>query len=117
MKKLSLNNGYKASVDDEDYAVASQYKWTYRKERGCAAAWHNGASVYLGRVVLNIPMGDSRIVRYKNDNRLDNRKKNLFTSGKGAILSEALKRSRERKKDERSAANHRNITDLLSAWR
>ncbi len=117
MKTFALGNGRSVSVDDEDYAVASQYKWTYRKQRGCATAWHNGASVYLGRVILNIPMGDSRIVCYRNGNRLDNRKKNLFTSGKGAILSEALKKSRERKSDAASDAHHRNIMNLLSTWR
>ncbi len=65
----------------------------------------------------NIQMGDPRIVRYKNGNKLDNRKRNLTTSGKGAILNTALRRSRERKQDERSAANHHNIRELLSAWR
>ena len=116
MKTLPLNNGHTALVDHEDYAKASQYRWIYHKGSRCAVAWHNRASVYLGRVVLNIPMGDPRIVRYKNGNKLDNRKGNLSTSGKGAILNEALKRSRERKKDYQSAANHRNITSLLSTW-
>ena len=116
MKTLALSNGHTASIDNEDYASASQYKWIYHKGSRCAVAWHNGASVYLGRVVLNIQMGDPRIVRYKNGNRLDNRKRNLTTSGKGAILNEVLKRSRERKQDERSAASHRNIMNLLSTW-
>jgi len=116
MKTLALGNGHTASIDNEDYPAASQYKWIYHKGSRCAVAWHNGASVYLGRVVLNIQMGDPRIVRYKNGNRLDNRKRNLTTSGKGAILNEALKRSRERKIDAESDADHRNITSLLLTW-
>ena len=117
MKTLALGNGHAAFVDNEDYPAASQYKWIYHKGSRCAVAWHNGASVYLGRVILNIPMGDTRIVRYKNGNKLDNRKGNLTTSGKGAILNESLKRSRERKSDAASASHHRNITYLLLTWR
>ena len=37
----------------------------------------------------------------------------LTISSKGVIINEALKRSRERKKDRPS---HRNVTDLLSTW-
>ena len=116
MKTLALGNGHAAFVDNEDYLAASQYRWIYHKGSRCAVAWHNGASVYLGRVVLNIPMGDSRVVRYRNGNKLDNRKRNLTTSGKGAVLNESLKRSRERKRDAESAAHHRNTTYLLSTW-
>ncbi len=117
MKTLALGNGHTAFVDNEDYAVASQYKWLYRKQRRCAAAWHNGASIYLGRVVLNIPMGDARVVRYRNGDKLDNRKTNLTISNKSEILNEALKRSRERKSDAAPDANHRSITNLLSTWK
>ena len=115
MKALALSKGQKALVDSEDHAIASRYRWNYHEQSKSAQAWHKGATVSLGRLVLNIPMGDSRIVRYKNGNRLDNRKKNLTISGKGTILNEALRRSRERKKQ--SATSHRNVTDLLSAWR
>ncbi len=114
MKTLALSKGQKAFVDSEDHAIASRYSWNYHEQSKSAQAWHNGATVSLGRLVLNIPMGDPRIVRYKNGNRLDNRKKNLTISGKGAILNEALKRSRERKR--RSATSHRNVTDMLSTW-
>ena len=115
MKTLALSKGQKAFVDSEDHAVASQYRWNYHEQSRSAQAWHKGGTVSLGRLILNIPMGDPRIVRYKNGNRLDNRKKNLTTSGKGAILNEALKRSRERKKQ--SATSHRIVAELLSTWR
>ena len=115
MKTLALSKGQKAFVDSEDHAVASQYRWNYHEQSKSAQAWHNGATVSLGRLVLNIPMGDPRIVRYKNGNKLDNRKKNLTISSKGVIINEALKRSRERKRQ--SATSHRNVTDLLSTWR
>ncbi len=114
MKTLALSKGQKAFVDSEDHAIASRYSWNYHEQSKSAQAWHKGATVSLGRLVLNIPMGDPRIVRYKNGNKLDNRKENLTTSGKGPILNEALKRSRKRKKQ--SATSHRNVTDLLSTW-
>ena len=115
MKTLALSKGQKAFVDSEDHAIASQFNWNYHEQSKSAQAWHKGATVSLGRLVLNIPMGDPRIVRYKNGNKLDNRKTNLTISSKGAIINESLKRSRDRKKQ--SATSHRNVTDLLSTWR
>ena len=88
MKKIKLNKGKYAIVDDEDYAFLNQWKWCLRYNQGLEYAIRSeyvrlGVNrykkwkVYMHRVVNNTP--DGLQTDHINHNGLDNRSSNLRT--------------------------------------
>ena len=83
MKKIPLNHGRFAIVDDKDYERLSQHKWFSYKARYTfyAMRWEkvNGVrtDIQMHREILNLQKGDGKLSDHKNRNGLDNRKENL----------------------------------------
>lgn len=83
MKKLLLNKGRYALVDDEDFEFLSQWKW-YVSNTGYAVrdqylgkidGRYKSKTVMMHREILNAPKGMD--VDHRNGRRLDNRKENI----------------------------------------
>lgn len=83
MKKIELSKGKYALVDDEDFKYISKWKWTYHSTHvgGYASRrmWKDGKriAIYMHREVNKTP--DNYITDHINQNKLDNRRKNLRT--------------------------------------
>lgn len=73
MKIIPLTQGFEAIIDDEDFALVSQYKW-YCNE-GYAVTYHKGKRVRMHRLLMDAKPGQQ--VDHRNRNRLDNRRSNL----------------------------------------
>jgi hypothetical protein len=88
MKKIKLSRGKTATVDDEDFARLSEFKWyinenaektklyamrsRLKEEEGL----YPGTKVYMHRFIMNVK-DKATAVKHKNGNTLDNRKDNL----------------------------------------
>ncbi len=72
MKQIPLSKGHYALVDDEDFELVNQWKWSYHS-RGYAS--RDGHRVLMHRLVLKAPAGIP--VDHKNGDKLDNRRSNL----------------------------------------
>lgn len=98
MKEITLTNGLKTQVDDEDFERFGQLKWSaYGSARNYAARGgpHPGMSVYLHREILGNPEG--MVVDHIDRNPLNNQRSNLRVASKSDDL-------RNREKFERGAA-------------
>jgi len=73
MKKIALNKGMFALVDNEDFEVLSKYKWSY--SGGYAKRWANLTTVCMHNFIMDTPYG--MVVDHIDHNRLNNQKKNL----------------------------------------
>lgn len=74
MKTLQLTQNKVALLDDEDYELYSNLKWSY--SHGYAVRTDsNNKKVYLHRVIMNSPSG--LIVDHINRDKLDNQRTNL----------------------------------------
>ncbi len=77
MKYITLTQGKRTMVDDEDYEVLSKNKW-YAAKRGYgfyAQKFFNKKLVQMHRMIMDAPKGME--VDHINGNTLDNRKINL----------------------------------------
>ena len=80
-KRIPLNLGEYALVDDEDYEMLSQYQWTVlaiRDKRYARRTTRNRCgqhSRYMHRIIMGA--GPGQFVDHINDNGLDNRRANL----------------------------------------
>ena len=76
-RRLVLNRGRFAIVDEEDYDRLARYKWYCIGTRGYlyAKRCEGKRMIYMHRDILSPPAGLS--VDHKNHNTLDNRKSNL----------------------------------------
>ena len=80
MKKILLTKGYFAIVDDSDFEWLNQWKWHY-SQPGYASKgkpYINGkpqGQLLMHRLIMKCP--DNKTVDHINQNKLDNRKKNL----------------------------------------
>jgi HNH endonuclease len=70
MKTIELTQGYKAIVDDSDYAYLSQFKWHYNC--GYAERKENGKHIRMHRELCK-----GKIIDHINGITLDNRRENL----------------------------------------
>jgi len=83
MQYIELTQGQRAIVDDEDYALVSQYKWSahkngkkdVRQSDYYARKTNRPNRIYMHRLILNAPTGIE--VDHINHNTLDNRHLNL----------------------------------------
>lgn len=76
MKEIQLTKGFKAIVDDEDFALLNRWSWC-AKPSGGKANWYayNGKFGAMHRLIIKAPPG--LMVDHINGDGLDNRKKNL----------------------------------------
>ena len=78
MKQIPLTKGYFALVDDDDYPIASQHKWTYDNGyavRKATIAKGQYKKILLHRFLISAQPG--QMVDHANRNSLDNRRCNL----------------------------------------
>ena len=73
MKKIKLTKGKYALVDDKDFNWLSQRRWHYSV--GYAMRRDKNIILLMHRIILNTPKGLE--TDHLNENRLDNRRKNL----------------------------------------
>lgn len=77
MKKIKLNNDQFAIIDDQDFKLVNQFKWTYRKpgyaHKHIPKTYSDTISMH--RLIMNAPKGKE--VDHINGDKLDNRKSNL----------------------------------------
>lgn len=77
MKTIRLNNSKNfAFVDDSDYALVSQFKWTIH-ETGCVMGWKGKRlrGIKLHRLIMDAPAGMQ--VDHIDHDKLNNQRKNL----------------------------------------
>lgn len=82
MKKIKLTKNKIALVDDEDYNMVSQYKWSCRNNGSdnlyAVRTTKDKKSIYMHRQILKVCNKNTH-VDHINGNSLDNRKCNLRT--------------------------------------
>lgn len=91
MKKIKLTQGKYAIVDDEDYPVLSRFKWTYAEinnsisiVRSITTKFGEDSIAFIDQFMPR-KMGGKYILFFKNGNRLDYRKENIFFDRVGLI--------------------------------
>jgi hypothetical protein len=83
MKTIPLNHGRFAFVDDEDFYLISKFKWFSYEGRHTFYAGRNicegskWIKIPMHRVLMGLLPRDGKTVDHKNQNGLDNRKRNL----------------------------------------
>jgi len=83
MKEIPLTQGFVTLVDNEDYGRLMQYKWHVMKNFNMYYATRevhvNGVrtSLQMHRNILNLSLGDGKLVDHKDRNGLNNQKENL----------------------------------------
>ena len=77
MKKIPLNRGLFALVDDDDYEYLSQYRWRVHKDKNtCYACTNtNGLRIRMHRMIMNARAGYD--VDHIDGDGLNNQKQNL----------------------------------------
>jgi hypothetical protein len=91
MKKIPLSQSetpeYFAEVDDRDFAALAQYNWSPLRVGGKVVAVRhdtdNSKLIYMHRQILNAP--PDVYVRHKDNNGLNNRRKNLSTATRSEL--------------------------------
>lgn len=84
MKQIALTQGKFAIVDNEDYPLLSKYKWhisgrdkyIYAVRQICLTNPKETIVISMHQQIMNTPPGYD--THHKNNNRLDNCKKNLL---------------------------------------
>lgn len=80
MKEIPLTRGYVAVVDDEDYALVSQFEWHPKIDGESICAVHGSQTQQLmHRLILGVD--PTVIVIHKDRNGLNNRRSNLHIVG------------------------------------
>lgn len=94
MKKIILNQGKQAIVNEGDYYELSKHHWSYKKEdqSGNEGVYCYSIGKWLHNFLTNCPK--NKVVHHINGNRLDNRRENLvvltrsqFESTKSSLKS------------------------------
>lgn len=77
MKKIELNHGQHAIVDNEDFILLKNIKWMAKKKYNCFYAYAiiNGVFVFMHNFLVNPPKG--MYVDHKDGESLNNSKINL----------------------------------------
>ncbi len=97
MRTIRLTQGKVAKVDDADYKMLSQWNWytkktkidgkvskiyaaRFERQRSKGRRQSKGKTIYMHRAITNCP--DNKEVHHRNDDGLDNRRKNLKVTTK-----------------------------------
>lgn len=77
VRSIALNCGKVTLVDDDDYALASGYRWTLKRNAHCQYAWGwaNGKKIFLHRFLLNPK--PTELIDHVDGNGLNNSRSNL----------------------------------------
>ena len=84
MRLVPLTRGLSAMIDEEDFALVAQYRWTAKPMQSAGGNYYvmsklraalGGKTIYMHRVLLDAQPG--QIVDHVNRNPLDNRRSNL----------------------------------------
>ena len=80
MKTIPLTRGYQAFVDDEDYELVTQHKWTAHINVDGSVYAVRGRNkkcphAFMHRLIMNAQPG--QLVDHRNERTLDNRRSNL----------------------------------------
>ena len=113
MKEVKLTKGKIALVDDEDYALVSQYKW-HASEWSCGGKFYartkvNGKDTYMH----NLIMGEKGIDHLNGDS-LDNRKSSNL---RRSTHQENLRNRGKQKTNASSQYKGVYYEKLISKWR
>lgn len=106
MKKIELTQGYFASVDNSDYEWLSEFNWYYRTD-GYAG---NKALGTMHRTIMEMlqgPLQRCNEVHHRDENRLNNQRKNLIVIPKS--LHNLLRSSK-------GVANHGTVRNLAKPF-
>ncbi len=84
MKLVQVGGHYKgkeqmwAMVDDDDYELVSQFKWSILRDKytNYASSTKNRA-IQMHRLIMGLEFGDIRVVNHKDGNGLNNQRDNL----------------------------------------
>ena len=112
MRTISLTQGFKAIVDDEDYKELSKYKWhaTDAVSGNCRATTSH-LDIIMARIIMKAP--PQVLVDHKNGNTLDNRRKNL------RLCTHTQNNQNKRKTRQRVSSKYKGVSFLKSTkkWR
>lgn len=75
MKRIPVTRGLFTLVDDDIYALYSNYKWNFTLQ--VKRSIPDGRTVILHRLIMGLDFGDKRVVDHINYDVLDNRRENL----------------------------------------
>ncbi|MEX3623548.1 AP2 domain-containing protein [Viridibacillus arvi] len=94
VKKLHLQNGYFALVDDQDFDRTNEFNWIVKNAsngKSLTVIRTDKQSCSLGRFLLDLNSGDKTLVTHKNGDILDFRRINLVvvSRNKGNHFSKA----------------------------
>lgn len=101
MKTIPLTQGQFAQVDDVDYPILNQFKWTadFSKKMNSFYAFRrvnvNGKRIkeYMARRIMGLTIGDKRTVDHLNHNTLCNIRSNLEIKSHAGNMRNKLKRA------------------------
>lgn len=84
-KKIPLQNGMFALIDDEDFEKVNEFNWTYALSDGYPLIFsnyigNNKEILKLSRFILGLEKSNNDYVFHKNKNDFDFRKNNLIVS-------------------------------------
>lgn len=91
MKKISLNHGSFALVDDEDYETLSKYTWSLNRNN-YAISTIKGITTSMHRLIMNPP--DNMVVDHIDGHRTDNQKSNLRICTNSENMQNQMKHNR-----------------------
>lgn len=82
MKKIELSKGMVALVDDTDYSLVSQFKWSFDGRYARRSEYPSNKKIYLHRFLLGVS-GFYQTVDHINGDKLDCRRSNLRVATRG----------------------------------
>lgn len=86
MKWIELTQGKVALVDDKDYKMVAQRKWSALKPKGNGRAWYAIARQGAGKILMHrfiLGLTGKKQVDHKNGDGLDNRRCNMRICSNG----------------------------------
>ena len=129
MRKIALQNGYFTVVDNEDFELLSQYKWTLGVGGYSSAHIPKKDDSYKGRFAINKRRYKDKVYLYKkaymhwmvlpnntgltdhiNGNTLDNRKQNLRPATHQQNMA-------NRKIQKNNTSGFKGVTPFKNKWR
>jgi hypothetical protein len=87
MKEVPVGRSHKALVDDRDYDLVIQHRWTYHRygARTSDLSESKALRTYMHRFILGLTDSEVR-VRFLNGNVLDCQRKNMLVQRRSHIV-------------------------------